>query len=357
MLAVAWKRRGTGAHGGLSTFVVALAVIALVVLAQPTVHAQDSGLFRLVTFSVGGEARLGTTSGDGDQDVVDVHNALLYLQRASDAVVADLAYIPPDMKRLIEAGPSATDSVERVHDRIRSLRASGSFTDPGGERRVFYPPSAVRLLPPVPNPSKILGMAGNYPREGRNPEYPSAFLKPPSALVGQGEDIDLRGLVTRGVHEPEMAIVISKIAKNVAEADALDYVFGYTILNDVSSRDLPQGDHPSQGSTIAKGLDSFAPCGPFLTLKRDVPDPHNLDIEARLNGELQELPNANTRHLLFNVNQAIAYFSERMTLLPGDIIATGVPAPVVQLKAGDLAELTIGNLGTLRNRVVANGRK
>ena len=106
--------------------------------------------------------------------------------------------------------------------------------------------------------------------------------------------------------------------------------------------------------TISKGLDTFAPCGPYLTLKRDVPDPHNLAIEARLNGEIWEIPNANTRHLTFNVPQSIAYFTERMTLMPGDIIATGVPAPVVPLRAGDTIEITIERLGTLRNRVVAN---
>lgn len=317
--------------------------------------SEDVNLFRLVTFSAGGGPRLGATTGEGNEGVVDIHNALLYLQRASDPVASRPAYVPHDMKRLIEAGPSAVETVERVYRRVRELRASGDFEDPGGERAVLHPASAVRLLPPVTNPSKILGMAGNYPREGRDPEYPSAFLKPASALVGQDDDIDLAGLVTRGVHEPELAIVIGKTARHVSEADALDYVFGYTILNDVSSRDLPQGDHPSQGSTIAKGLDTFAPMGPFITLRRDVPDPHGLAIEARLNGELQELPNANTRHLLFNVHQAIAYFSERMTLLPGDVIATGVPAPVVPLRAGDLAELTIERLGTLRNRVVANG--
>ncbi len=104
---------------------------------------------------------------------------------------------------------------------------------------------------------------------------------------------------------------------------------------------------------MSKGLDTFAPCGPYLTLKEDVPDPHNLAIAARLNGEAWDIPNANTRHLTHKIPQIIAYLTQRMTLLPGDIIATGVPAPVVPLRAGDTAELIIGPLGTLRNRVVA----
>ncbi len=104
---------------------------------------------------------------------------------------------------------------------------------------------------------------------------------------------------------------------------------------------------------MQKGLDTFAPCGPYLTLREDVPDPHNLTIEARLNGESWDIPNANTRHLTHNIPQIIAYLTQRITLLPGDIIATGVPAPVVPLRAGDTAEMIIGSLGTLRNRVVA----
>jgi 2-keto-4-pentenoate hydratase/2-oxohepta-3-ene-1,7-dioic acid hydratase in catechol pathway len=128
---------------------------------------------------------------------------------------------------------------------------------------------------------------------------------------------------------------------------------GYTILNDVSSRDLKQGAHSSQGSTISKGLDTFAPSGPYITLKEDVPNPHGLAIETKINGKVWPIPNANTQFMTFTIAQAVAYFSERVTLMPGDIIATGVPAPVVPLTAGDTVEITIGHLGTLRNMVVS----
>ena len=325
-------------------------LVLLAVLWPAQGLAQDQ-VFRLLTFRTGGDSRLGTTQGEGSEDIVDVHNAIRYLMQGHPETVAGLAYIPADMKTLVEAGDNSISAVRRVYQTIVRLRGEGRFSEPGGQRRVFYPPTSVRLLPPIPNPSKILGLAGNYPREDM-PKYPSAFFKSVAALIGHEDNIDLAGLVTEGVHEPELAFVIGKQAKNVPEARAFDYVVGYTILNDITARDLPQGNHRAQGSTIAKGLDTFSPCGPYLTLKEDVSDPHNLAIEARLNGQLWDIPNANTRHLTFKIPQTIAYLSQRMTLMPGDIIATGVPAPVVPLRPGDTVELTIQGLGTLRNRVV-----
>jgi 2-keto-4-pentenoate hydratase/2-oxohepta-3-ene-1,7-dioic acid hydratase in catechol pathway len=318
--------------------------------------AQEDQIFRLVTFTTGSDSRLGATQGDSMAEVVDIHNAIMYLLREQPDTVSGLPYIPADMKTLIEAGNNSINGVRKVYQTITRLKQNGRFSEPAGSQRVFQPRTSVRLLPPIPNPSKVLGAAGNYPREDM-PEYPSAFFKSVAALVGHEAVIDLAGLVTEGVHEPELAFVISKKAKNVSEADAFDYVVGYTILNDITARDLPQGTHRAQGSTIAKGLDTFSPCGPYLTLKEDVPDPHNLAIGARLNGQAWEIPNAHTRHLTFNVPQLIAYLSRRMTLMPGDIIATGVPAPVVPLRAGDTAELTIERLGTLRNRVLAKARE
>ncbi len=332
-----------------------LLLASFLVLHGPTPGlAQESQIFRLVTFSSAEDSRLGATQGEGQADIVDVHHAIRYLIREQPGAVRNLPYIPADMKTLIEAGSESIRAVRNVYRTIVRLKASVGFTEPGGAERVFHPATSVRLLPPIPNPSKILGMAGNYTREGDPPEYPSAFLKSVSALVGHEEVIDLAGLVTVGVHEPELALVIGKRARNVPEAQALDYVVGYTIVNDVTARDLPQGNHPAQGSAISKSLDTFAPCGPYLTLKEDVPDPHNLAIGARINGQAWKIPNANTRHLIFKIPQIIAYLSQRMTLMPGDIIATGVPAAVVPLRAGDRVEMIIEKLGTLRNRVVAH---
>lgn len=320
--------------------------------------------FRLLTFEVGNSGpRLGATTGNGEHDIVDVHNAILHLLASRAGEGRIVPAVPIDMRSLIEAGPAATAAVKSVYQTITELKESGKFTEPGGNHRVFHPHAGVQFLPPVTNPSKVLGLAGNYIRKAGtgeagaydNAEYPSGFLKPPSSLTGHETDINLEGLLTRGVYEPEMTIVIGRIATNVPVSDAMDYVMGYTILNDVSSRDLPQGKHPSQGSTMGKGLDTFAPVGPYITLKEDVPNPHDLVITGVINGKRHEwpVPNGNTSFLTFTVSQTIAYFSERMTLLPGDLIATGVPQPTMNFAEGDTVEITVGHLGTLRNRVVS----
>jgi 2-keto-4-pentenoate hydratase/2-oxohepta-3-ene-1,7-dioic acid hydratase in catechol pathway len=340
---------------------IAAPALALAAAAIATSHrglAQDAGnnVFRLVTFEAAGDMRLGATSGNGTNDILDVHNGIRFMIQSGAPEVQSLPYIPADMRALIEAGPRSVSAVRALYEQLARRKASGALKEPGAPFRVFHPATSVKILAPVTNPSKIYGLAGNYPREGdlANPKFPSAFFKSPAALAAPDDVIDLAGLVTKGVHEPEMAFVVGRRAKNVSEAQALDYVFGYTICNDVSARDLQQGAHPTQGATFSKGLDTFSPCGPFLTLKEDVPDPHNLGIEARINGKPWPLPNANTRHLTFKIPQIIAYISRRMTLLPGDIVQTGVPAPVVELKAGDTIEITVERLGTLRNRVSAN---
>ncbi len=331
---------------------------------QPAGQQAGATTFRLLTFEVGSSGpRLGTTVGNGTQDVVDVHNAILYLLTSGAPEGKTLPAIPIDMRSLIEAGPGPIEAVRSLHGTMTKIKAGGKFTEPGGIHRVFHPHSGIKFLPPVPNPSKIFGLAGNYIRktpDGKpgsfdEVEYPSAFLKPPSSLTGHDSEINLEGLLTTGVYEPELTIVIGKKAMHVPVSEAMDYVMGYTILNDVSSRDLPAGRHTSQGSTMSKGLDTFSPSGPYITLKADVPNPHNMVIAGVIDGKLHEwpVPNGNTSFLTFTVAEIIAYYSERMTLLPGDLIATGVPQPSMQFAAGQTVELTIGNLGTLRNKVVS----
>jgi 2-keto-4-pentenoate hydratase/2-oxohepta-3-ene-1,7-dioic acid hydratase in catechol pathway len=331
-------------------------------LAQAQQPQPGATTFRLLTFEVGASGpRLGATRGNGDEEIMDVHNAILYLLRSGAPEAQKVPPIPIDMRSLVEAGPGPIAAVKSLYRTMTAMKTTGNFKEPGDIHRVFHPATAVRYLPPILNPSKIFGLAGNYIRrtpEGKpgaydNAEYPSAFLKPPTSLTGHNMEINLEGLLTTGVHEPEMAIIVGKTATNIAEADAMDYIMGYTILNDVSSRDLKQGEHNSQGSTISKGLDTFAPTGPYITLKEDVPNPHNLAIIGVVNGKPWPIPNANTSFLTFTVPQMMAYFSERVTLLPGDIIATGVPAPVMTFQVGDVVELTIGHLGTLRSTVVS----
>ena len=342
--------------------VLGICVVLAATVAQPCL-AEQSGdrTFRLLTFDVGNSGpRLGATRGSGERDIVDVHNAITYLYRSG---ASDLPAIPIDMRSLIEAGDVPTRAVRDLHDRITGVRTSGSFVEPGGDRRVFHPPTGVRYLPPVTNPSKILGLAGAYLR--RAPDgtpggyddapYPSLFFKSPTSLSGHNGEINLWGLLTRGVYEPEFAVVIGKTARAGPEADVMDYIMGYTLANDVSSRDLPMGSHSQQGGSMSKSVDTFTPLGPYITLKEDVPDPHNLEVYGTVNGVRHEwpIPNGNTSFLTFTIEETIAYLSERITLLPGDLVLLGVPQPSMFFAEGETMEVVIGNLGTLRSHVVS----
>jgi 2-keto-4-pentenoate hydratase/2-oxohepta-3-ene-1,7-dioic acid hydratase in catechol pathway len=155
-------------------------------------------------------------------------------------------------------------------------------------------------------------------------------------------------------YEAELAVVIGRRARRVSEADALNYVFGYTLINDVSARDLQFGD----GQWVrGKGLDGFAPLGPFITTRNEIADVHALNIEGWLNGEVMQ--SSNTGKMIFKIPYLISYISQGITLEPGDVIATGTPEgvgifrnPPIVLKAGDVFEVTVESLGTLRNPVV-----
>jgi len=341
-------------------------------------------IFRLATFQAHGDLRLGATQGTGESDIVDVHNAIRALLAIGAPEVRGLTYIPADMKTLIEVGDPAVAAVKSIYRAALSYKANGKLADPGGDARIFHPHSSVRLRAPIPNPKQLFGMAGNYRREGEperqasaaapapranaaapvnaaglgrapNPNLPSLFLKSVAGIVGQDDEIVMTDMLKDGfpnTHEAEMAVVIGKRAKNVSEAAAMDYVFGYTIHNDVSGRTLQTGASSSEGSSMTKGMDTFAPLGPYITLKEDVPDPYNLAIETKLNGKVFPMPNAHTKYMDHRIPAAIALLSRIMTLEPGDIIATGVPAPTAPLVPGDTVEITIERLGTLRNRVV-----
>jgi len=347
-----------------------LAIIAgivtamLVALLPAHLRAQSSGTFRLLTFEAGASGpRLGATRGDGENPIVDVHNAIVYLYGIDSPQIETLPPIPIDMRALIEAGERPIQATKTIHDAVSALQSHGQFAEPGGARRVFHPSAAIRYLPPIADPSKVMSLAGAYQRRAPDGtpgafddvDYPSFFFKSPQSLTGHDTDINLRGLLTTGVYEPEFAVVIGKTARAVSAADALDYVVGYTMINDVSSRDLPQGEHSQQGGSMSKSLDTFTPIGPYITLKEDVPDPNAVEVAGYIDGELHAwpVPNGNTSFLTFTVEETIAYLSERMTLLPGDVIATGVPQPTMRFAEGQVVEVKIGNLGTLRNRVVS----
>jgi 2-keto-4-pentenoate hydratase/2-oxohepta-3-ene-1,7-dioic acid hydratase in catechol pathway len=255
-----------------------------------------------------------------------------------------------DLQEVINRGKEALDEITALRELAES---SGLASD----ERFAFPADSVSFLPPV-YPGKILAIGRNYVDhaiEGGSepPSAPLIFNKLTSSLNAHNSPIVLPTISSQVDYEAELAVVIGRRAKRVSEAEALDYVFGYTLINDVSARDLQFGD----GQWVrGKGLDGFAPLGPFITTRDEVPDVHALRIEGRLNGRIVQ--SSNTGKMIFKVPRLISYISQGITLEPGDVIATGTPdgvgifrKPPVLLKPGDVFEVTIESLGTLRNQV------
>ncbi|MBC7117888.1 fumarylacetoacetate hydrolase family protein [Methanothermobacter tenebrarum] len=209
-------------------------------------------------------------------------------------------------------------------------------------------PVNVKILPPV-NPSKIICVGLNYKDHADElgmeiPEEPIIFLKPPSSIIGDGEFIIYPNMSREVDYEVELAAVISKEAKNVGREDAEDFIAGYTILNDVTARDLQRKDGQW---TRAKSFDTFCPIGPWI--ETDI-NPHELEISLHLNGELRQY--SNTQNMIFDVYELVEFVSNIMTLEKGDIIATGTPPGVGSMKPGDEIEASIEGIGTLKNKVI-----
>ena len=216
----------------------------------------------------------------------------------------------------------------------------------------------VQLGPPIPDPDKIICLGLNYRSHAEEagfaaPEVPILFAKYPNALTGSTSPIILPKMSDEIDYEGELAVVIGRVCKSVSPAEALDYVAGYMAFNDVSARDLQF----RTGQWLSgKTLDTFAPCGPALVVD-EIANPQALHLTTRING--QTLQDGDTRHMIFPVAESIAYISQFITLQPGDILATGTPegvgfkrTPPVFLKDGDVVEVEIDGIGTLRNPVI-----
>lgn len=218
--------------------------------------------------------------------------------------------------------------------------------------------SDFKILPPIPNPSKIICLAFNYKDHAKEqnlipPDEPAIIIKPRSALNGATSAIICPSFVSKLDYEIELALVIGKDCKNVSEEEARNSIFGYMILNDASARDIQAKD---KQFTRAKGFDTFAPCGPWITSSDEIPDPQNLKMMTKVNGVIRQ--NSSTSNMHLKVNSIVSILSRVMTLEKGDIISTGTPAGVmlnkpdaVFLKDGDKIEMEIEHLGKLENTV------
>ncbi|MEM2016875.1 MAG: fumarylacetoacetate hydrolase family protein [Nitrososphaerota archaeon] len=225
------------------------------------------------------------------------------------------------------------------------------------------PLSTVHIEPPVEDPRKIICIALNYRDHAEEvgskmPEEIVFFLKPPTTLIGPFDSIIKPKIAEKIDYEGELAVVIGERAREVEPSEAMFYVFGYTVFNDVTARDLQFRDGLWRGWTMSKCFDTFAPTGPWIVSVDEVDDPHNLRIITRVNKDIRQ--NSNTSNMIFKIPEIISYLSSVMTLEPGDIIATGTPAGIGfvrengLLKEGDVVEVWIEKIGAIRNQLISS---
>ena len=218
--------------------------------------------------------------------------------------------------------------------------------------------SEFEILTPIPNPNKIICLAFNYKDHAKEqklepPEEPAIVNKPRTALNGTNSEIICPNFVKEFDYEIELTLIIGKKCKNITEQDAMNYVFGYMILNDVSARDIQVMD---KQFTRAKSFDTFAPCGPWITTKDEIDDPQNLKLLTKVNGITRQ--DSTTANMFIKIPSIISILSRSMTLEPGDIISTGTAAGVALnnphisfLKDGDTIDMEIEKLGSIQNTV------
>lgn len=303
---------------------------------------------KLVTFTIDEDTSIGVYQ---EGKIIDLHASFLkQLMTAGEARAQEIAnaHIPRDMIGFLEGGEKSFAYAQKAVDFALQTDDSSLILDR----------EDVRLEAPIQRPQKIICVGQNYREHilemGRElPEYPVLFAKFANAIIGPEDNIPFHPISEQLDYEAEFAFVIGKRAKNVSEKDALDYVAGYTIGNDVTYRDI-QRRTPQwlQG----KSVDGSAPLGPWLVTSDEIADPSGLDISLFVNGERRQ--KSNTENLVFTIPKLVAFISEMMTLEPGDIIMTGTPAgvgfamePQRFLKDGDIVRIEIEKIGVLENKI------
>ena len=354
-------------------------VAAVTVAAVPALFAQSPVPFKLGTFEQSGRAFVGVVIKDAL--VMDLAQASAALKSPATTVAP-----PTDMKDLIARYDTG------VRGRISEILANRKQLEAGGAPAFMYDIKTLKTLPPIMYPTTMLNVAVNYrahaaemaggaPQAGgpapgdalpgttsapgiweRKPDdkrwNPYMFFKSPTIVIANGEAIRLPVGRTSIDWECELGVVLGRTADHVSVERAADYIFGYTLENDVSDR-AGRGDtrHGSDW-VLGKNHDTFAPMGPFIVPKEFVPNPQNLQVRFTLNGQVMQ--DANTSLMIHSVNELISYGSHILTLRPGDVIATGSPAgvgsarnPPIFFKAGDTSVCTYEGIGTLTNTIVA----
>jgi len=330
---------------------------------------------KLVTFMADGKERLGGCIGNNVFDLNACY--LLYLTGATPGKMRQIRSedlrkmeekadreMPARMMDFLRLGDQATQRAKKILHRMSELSAADL------PKSIVYKLSDISLESPVPKPGKILCLAGNYAEHiregGREVESkermsPRVFTKPNTAVIGSEQHIFIPKKGNKIDWEAELAVVIGKEGKYITPDRAYDYVAGYTIMNDVSERELliDKKREPSEWNRFfdwlnGKWMDTFAPVGPYLVTKEEIKDPHKLRITLKVNGETKQ--DSNTGNMIFQIPELMEFISRLMILEPGDIIATGTPAGTGAasgqfLKKGDVVEVEIEGIGVLRNAV------
>ncbi len=274
------------------------------------------------------------------------------------------ARLPRDMLGILQGGDRALDAARRTVDFV------GGMNDPSGlsGERLNYGLADVKLLAPIARPGKILAAGKNYADHAAEgaaggkvelQPFPRGFVKVASVVIGPDDPVEIAPVTKELDYEVELAVVIGKAGRYIPRERAYDYIAGYTVLNDVSARDIQLAEAKYGNHLVGKNMDTLCPMGPWIVLKDELADPMNLELECRVNGRARQ--HSNTRHLIHDIPAMIERWSW-MTLEPGDIIATGTPAGVAlsgkepYLAPGDVMECTVEGIGTLTNPVVAGTR-
>ena len=260
----------------------------------------------------------------------------------------------PRVAFTIEEVLHVKDGLSLLEEQLGGLKRSSS-----GIQTFLFQPSDVRLHAPITRPQKLIGIGLNYKDhveelKGQTPKQPLLFAMYANAITGHDQPIIIPPMSQQVDYEAELGVVLGRRARQVSVDAAVEHIAGYTIINDVSARDLQFSD----GQWLrAKSFDTFAPMGPYLVTRETLDAGDGLDIELRLNGKTMQ--KSNTRNLIFKVPELVSYISKVMTLEVGDVIATGTPGgvgfgrnPQVFMKAGDVVEIEIEGIGLLRNPVV-----
>jgi 2-keto-4-pentenoate hydratase/2-oxohepta-3-ene-1,7-dioic acid hydratase in catechol pathway len=301
---------------------------------------------KLLMFRDGNERRLGVIRDGSSEDVVDVSQ----LAKGNGSSAA-----PADILALIESGE---DGLRRLRDLVASVKESGRTATVRKLKELTI------LAPLDPPKGNMLAIGRNYQKHaeegarawGEPVKPPTVFTKAQTSITGPFDDIRIDPAISDKIDwEVELGVVIGKRGVNITAGDAMSHVFGYTVVNDISARDIQNG----WGGQFFKGksLDASSPVGPWVVTSDEIPDVQNLRVSLRVNGETKQ--DGNTRDMINSVQQLIVWLSVGMTLLPGALIATGTPdgvgfarTPPEYLKPGDLVETEVEGIGVLRNRMV-----